>query len=112
MSTFSSDATNNIVNDLALASAEVNCLRRDLLLTRNKLELARTILRRQQGEELLLTPYQLDLRLQTVANQELAIPKVAIIIPRYTLSEHIIRYNTTIVILEKSSSTQCHSFYY
>lgn len=108
MPTFSSNDTYNIINELALASAEVNRLRRDLLLTRNELDLTQKILRPQQGEELLLTPEQLDSHLQTIPNPEFAIPDVGIIIPRYTLSEDAIRYNTMIAILEKS--TQLHSF--
>ena len=110
MPTFSSDATNIDINKQSFSYTEISHLRRDLLLTQNKLELARAIIRRQQGEELLLTTEQLGSHLQIFTNYYLPIPDIAIILPRYTLSEHLIRYNTTIKTLERSYSTQFHSF--
>ena len=99
MPTLSSYDTNRIVTELALASAEVNRLRRELLLICNTLELTRTILSSQQGEELLLTPDKLDFHLSIVHNQKVDIPEVNTTIPSYTHSQHAIIYDTTISIL-------------
>ena len=111
MSTFSSNATNIDINKLSPIYVKINRHWSDLLLSQNKLELSRTILRPQQSEEIFYTTgEQLDSHLHNFTNYDLPVPDVAIILPRYTLSEHLIRYNTTIEILERSYSTQLHSF--